>query len=186
MVTVRKRKCLCCKQLFKPDPRQKNRQRYCANPACRKASKVASQKKWLNKPENCAYFSGRANVERVKDWRRQHPNYWRNNKQSLTAAPLQETSLAQVVDNTKETDILTNQPLQDLISLQAPVLIGIIAHLTGETLQDQIVNSTRRLLTLGADILTNTTKQDADASSGEFYDCEPHKPPTTPSHTPSI
>jgi len=72
------------------------------------------------------------------------------------ASPLQETSSPQVIDKSNEIDELTSLPLQDLITVQAPVLIGIIAHLTGETLQDEIVNSTRRLLTLGADILNNT------------------------------
>ncbi len=54
----RKPKCAHCKQLFRPDPRNVKRQKYCSQPECRKASKAASQKKWLEKPENQDYFQG--------------------------------------------------------------------------------------------------------------------------------
>ncbi len=39
-----KRKCQHCKTFFDPDPRSAGRQHYCATPACRKASKAASQR----------------------------------------------------------------------------------------------------------------------------------------------
>ena len=42
-----KRKCQHCKTFFDPDPRSAGRQHYCATPACRKASKAASQRRWL-------------------------------------------------------------------------------------------------------------------------------------------
>jgi len=45
-----RRKCLCCGSLFRPDPRNRRHQRYCSQPACRKASKAASQRRWLSKP----------------------------------------------------------------------------------------------------------------------------------------
>jgi len=185
MVTRRRRKCLCCDVLFKPDPRQQKRQRYCSAPACRKASKATSQKKWLDKKENKHYFAGPANVQRVKEWRQANPEYWRRNKQPLAEEPLQETSLSQLIENKEKTDTLANQPLQDLTSHQVTVLIGLIAHLTGDTLQDQIANTTRHLLTLGADILANTTKQDA-ASSGVFYENRTNKSPSSASRTQTI
>ena len=46
----RKPKCLHCRQFFRPDPRNIKKQKYCSRPECRKASKAASQKKWLEKP----------------------------------------------------------------------------------------------------------------------------------------
>ena len=55
----RRRKCLCCGGLFRPDPRNRRHQRYCSQPACRKASKAASQRRWLGKPDNRDYFRGR-------------------------------------------------------------------------------------------------------------------------------
>jgi hypothetical protein len=44
------------------------------------------------------------------------------------------------------------QALQDLDILQFPVLVGLIAHLTGSTLQDEIDLATRRLQQLGLDV----------------------------------
>jgi hypothetical protein len=72
-----KRKCKHCQTFFTPDPRSAKRQRYCAQPACRQASKAASQHRWLQKPGNRDYFTGPTHVERVRQWRRAHPGYWR-------------------------------------------------------------------------------------------------------------
>jgi hypothetical protein len=47
MAKAGQRKCLCCKGLFDPDPRNINRQRYCSNTDCRLASKLASQAAWF-------------------------------------------------------------------------------------------------------------------------------------------
>ena len=66
-----------CKTFFDPAPRSAGRQRYCSQPACRKASKAASQRRWLQQPHNRDYFSGPAHVERVRQWRKDHPGYWR-------------------------------------------------------------------------------------------------------------
>ena len=73
----RQRKCLNCKQLFRPDPRNLRHQRYCTGDACRRASKSASQRRWLNKAENRDYFCGPDQLARVQHWRRQHPGYAR-------------------------------------------------------------------------------------------------------------
>jgi hypothetical protein len=45
-----RRKCKCWLKLFRPDPRNRHHQRYCSVPACRAASKAASQARWLAKP----------------------------------------------------------------------------------------------------------------------------------------
>jgi hypothetical protein len=44
-------------------------------------------------------------------------------------------------------------PLQDLLTAQPAVLIGLIAHLVGTPQQDDIVRTADRLLRLGQDIL---------------------------------
>ena len=49
MSTRRRRKCRNCGQLFRPDPRNVRHQRYCSASACRRASKAASQRRWLSK-----------------------------------------------------------------------------------------------------------------------------------------
>src|SRR5580704_13401255 len=71
------RKCLCCNELFVADPRHRADQKYCVKRACRRASKAASQKAWLSRPENLDYFRGPEHVERVRQWRAEHPGYWR-------------------------------------------------------------------------------------------------------------
>ena len=43
MAGADRRKCKCCLKLFRPDPRNRHHQRYCSVPACRAASKAASQ-----------------------------------------------------------------------------------------------------------------------------------------------
>ena len=60
-----KRKCKQCKTFFSPDPRCAKRHRYCSKAECRKASKAASQQRWLQKPANRDYFKGSPRVERV-------------------------------------------------------------------------------------------------------------------------
>ena len=73
-----RRKCLNCKGLFLPDYRSGQRQRYGHKPDCRKASKRESQRVWLAKPENQNYFRDAQNAERVGQWQKAHPDYWKN------------------------------------------------------------------------------------------------------------
>ena len=75
----RKRKCLHCQVLFHPDPRNVRHQKYCSETECRKASKTASQRRWLSKEANKDYFRGPENVKRVQVWRNTHTGYWRSN-----------------------------------------------------------------------------------------------------------
>ncbi len=56
MAEKKKITCLNCRKLFIPDYRNRERQNYCGETDCRKASKAASQKRWPEKPENCDYF----------------------------------------------------------------------------------------------------------------------------------
>ena len=66
MSTRTRRKCRHCGQLFRPDPRNVRHQRYCSAPACRRASKAASQRRWLAKAANRDYFRGPEHVARVR------------------------------------------------------------------------------------------------------------------------
>lgn len=81
--------CKNCNEPFNPDYRNRERQKYCDKPECRKASKTNSQKRWLNKPENQDYFRGSNNVDRVREWRRKNPGYSR--KKSSTSKTLQDS-----------------------------------------------------------------------------------------------
>ena len=146
-----RRKCKYCHRLFRPDPRNRRHQQYCSAPACRAASKAASQARWLAKPENQSYFRGPVHVARVQAWRSRHPGYWRKGRPADSA--LQDVLTAQHIDSTKETGEVARPPLQDVLSAQPAILIGLIAHLTGTPLQDDIVRTAGRLLRLGQDIL---------------------------------
>jgi hypothetical protein len=149
-----RRKCKCCHKLFRPDRRNRARPHYCSAPACRAASKAASQARWLAKPENRDYFRGPVNVARVQAWRSRHPGYWR--KEPSADPALQDTSTAQLLGSADETEDAARPPLQDVLSAQPAVLIGLIAHLTGTPLQDDIVRAAGRLLRLGQDILATS------------------------------
>ena len=149
------RKCLHCHTFFKPDPRSKGRQSFCSLSDCQLASKKASQKKWLQKPQNQNYFRGSVHVQRVRLWREKNPGYSKSSQIASSAPkPLQETLIAQDAENKQEKEVLKQDPLQDLILAQPFVLIGLIAHLTGSTLQDDIVRTGHKLQELGEDFLS--------------------------------
>ncbi len=107
MIKTRRRRCLCCQKLFGRDPRVRRRQKYCSEPECRAASKQASQRRWLRKPENHEYFCGEQHVDRVQEWRAQNPGYWR--KPPLNGEPLQEMIRAQPADRDRKSSTLALQ-----------------------------------------------------------------------------
>lgn len=112
----RRRRCLGCQKLFRCDPRTRG-QRYCSEPACRAASKKASQQRWLQKPENQDYFCGPQHVARVQAWRATHPEYPRRLRRAALAASLQEMRSVQAVDvREKSLDLA----LQEMKRRQAP------------------------------------------------------------------
>ena len=155
MTRVGQRKCRHCGAWFRPDPRNARHQRYCSEPACRLASKAASQRQWLAKPENQDYFRGPEAVARVRRWRAEHPGYWRRVRQNAenSADALQEDCRAQTLATQGSPADSGGVALQEVLSAQPAVLIGLIAHLTDSPLQEDIVRSSRRLLQLGQDIL---------------------------------
>ncbi len=151
MKRVRKRKCQNCNDHFLPDYRNRNRQVFCAKPQCRKASKTYSQRRWLKKPQNKDYFQGAPNVERVRNWRKSHPDYWYKTPDKKNA--LQDSLSAETVDSSRVAGYLNQNALQDILSAQPLVLLGLIAKLTGSALQDDIATTARYLRQLGEDIL---------------------------------
>ena len=151
MIKRRRRKCLNCRQLFRSDPRNVRHQRYCSQAECRGASKAASQRRWCDKAENRDYFRGPDQVARVQQWRVQHPGYRR--KSPLVSRALQDHLSPQVVDKSRESGLLVSAALQEVLSAQPFVLIGLIAHLTDATLQDDIVFQAHRLHQLARDVL---------------------------------
>lgn len=153
---LRLRRCKHCKELYRRDARNGWHQEYCSKPGCRQASKKASQRRWLNSPKGRGYFRGPENVERVRQWRAAHPGY---GKRGASGCALQDILPAQVVDKQRDAcaaaDIqaLLAQPLQDIYPVQSALLIGMVATLSGSTLQDDIAETTRRFIVYGRDIL---------------------------------
>jgi hypothetical protein len=148
-----RRKCKCCLKLFRPDPRNRRHQRYCSTPDCRRASKSASQARWLAQQENHDYFRGPVHLARSRAWRARL-GYWRKSPCPRTAP--KDVSTTQTIGSIGKTGIFTRSPLQDFVTAQPVVLIGLIAHLVATPQQDEIVRTTDRLLRLGQDILAMT------------------------------
>jgi hypothetical protein len=155
MKEIRKRRCKHCKEYFIPDYRNNaKRQRYCGKAECRKASKKASQQKWLGKPENKEYFRGSTNVERVQEWRKANPDY-RQRKKNALQEDLSENTHKNQQD---KIDLSAGSmpylgALQDIWNIQYPVIIGLIANLTGSVLQEDVEKTVRRMQNIGIDIL---------------------------------
>ena len=157
------RKCLNCGDIFDPDCRNLGRQHYCSKPECRRASKAAAQAAWLAKPQNSDYFSGPTQVARVQAWRAANPGYGRARRK--VSAALQDTLPAQVIDSIDETpdrgEIPKVPALQDALPPLDLMVTGLIAHVFGFALQDDIDMAMARLVQLGSDI-TNRSRHHED------------------------
>jgi hypothetical protein len=175
----RKRRCKHCHVFFPPDPRNAWHQEYCSKPECRKASKAESQRRWLQKPENHNHFRGRENVFRVQEWRRANPGYWRRRKTSINRDALQDFLPEKTME---KQPAMRKNALQEVLSAQHVVLLGLIAQFTGTALQDDIVVTARHLRQLGHDILNSSTQ-----SKGGNYDHKvPHLSGPNPSGTQAV
>lgn len=181
MKLSRKKKCRHCGILFRPDSRNHKKQRYCSKSACRKASKAESQQKWVQ--ENPDYFRSSQNVFRVQQWRKKHPGYSKR-KQDMFA--LQKSTdalqdLLTVKDEEKQhlKGCLVTSTLQDLLLAQPTVLIGLIAHLTGYALQDDIASSVACMLKLGKDILNSSSFNQGGSYDAKTSHLSGESPPSS-------
>ena len=204
----RKRKCRNCHDLFLPDHRNVTRQKYCSQPECRQASKAESQRRWLSKAENRDYFKGPHHVRRVQQWRANHPGYWHRHTnpsaeaesaesieathklkqkpcdstpQSHHARALQDPLSGISNKNHEDNALLVekNTALQDSLIRQQYVLAGIIAQLTGSTLQDDMVSTMRRLQQSGYDILAPMNANGSPMLQGDHHVIQTPFMPTT-------
>jgi hypothetical protein len=113
-------------------------------------------------------------VLRVQEWRKTHPGYYRKNRDALQDLLSRKTS--------EKPDVRASFPqlgtsfahaLQDVLASQPTVLIGLISHLTGSALQDDIATTARRLQKLGTDILNGPIQ-----NTGGIYDQKASHQPT--------
>lgn len=167
MGLIKKKRCRNCGELFIPDYRNRERQKYCDKAACKKASKTASQEKWLKKPENENYFHGPENIQRVREWRKSNPGYGKRSPLK-SPQPLQDTCEPEQAENIDDNTHFANNALQDLCELQPSVIVGLIALFTGSSLQDNIEETFLRVQQLGQDILSFNP----ESNGGKNYDCK--------------
>ena len=145
-------KCRHCGDIFQPDARNRARQRYCAKAPCRKARKAGSQRRWLKQAENADYFRGADNAARVRAWQAAHPGYWKKRRRK-GGVVLQDRSNPQLALDQPGMGQDEAPVLQDVFASQSPVVIGLIAHLAGSVLQDDIAQMTRQLHSRGRAVL---------------------------------
>jgi len=157
---VKKRKCLGCGELFIPDPRTRDRQRFCSKPECRCKSKAWRQRRWLKKKANQFYFSGPEEVARVQRWRKENPGY--SKEARLRKKALQDDCESQVVADEVDIASLTLGALQDDCESQVVLLVGLVASLTDCALQDDIASSIRKLQSRGEAVLAMKTTNIGD------------------------
>lgn len=167
---VIRRKCRCCRKFFTPDYRNSHHQLFCTASNCRRASKAKSQRRWLGKNGNRDYFRDPDHVQRVREWRKGHPGYWKRGE------PVSEEG--QVVDpqsvNPKQRscNVPRSLPstLQDLCLTEHPAFLGLISMVTGSTLQEDIVDTARQVLLRGKNILGLQVLEPQQNSAPPNYD----------------
>jgi hypothetical protein len=177
-------KCLHCKELFVPDYRNRGRQKYCSAAECQSVSKRRSQQRWLSQPENQDYFRGSDNVQRVQQWRAEHPGYWkrpsrhprRTLQETCPEASQGQVAVPQELIH-KEAPQVSRPALQELCEVKTPLLVGLIAQFTDAALQEDIVAHTRRLIARGQDILDQPSRRSTKGNS--VYDAK-ENPATGP------
>lgn len=68
---TRQRRCRWCGELFTPDPRTKDRQRYCSKPACQTKRQRLNESAWrISNPDCLDYQRGQS-----RSWHKDHPCY---------------------------------------------------------------------------------------------------------------
>lgn len=161
MKSAKSRLCLWCAEAFDVDRRNVLRQKYCSAPGCQKASKKASQARWLSRPENADYHKGPVAAARVAEWKKANPELVAGQR-ARKAAVVQDICIAQAIELKRELSIFADTAesspgpesavVQDFIIVQPLVVIGLIAHFFNILVQEDMVSTTRRLQQLGEDI----------------------------------
>ena len=176
----KRRKCRGCSEFFFPDYRDQDRQHYCGKPACRQASKRASQRRWLAKPANRHYFLDADHAQRVRDWRKAHPGYWKKPR-PVSGGP--QVVAPQNVNPVQSSCNVPRSPLgtlQDYCLAQDPGFIGLISLITGRTLQEDIAPIARRVVEQGQNILGLRLPE----SPSPVYDRQASAPAGSPAANP--
>lgn len=171
-----RRKCRHCWTFFFPDYRHRFTQVYCLAADCRLACKTDQQRRWLNKGKNRYYFSSDKAIQRVRDWRKSHPGYWkRKNPVSQGDQAAEEQALN---PEHESCNVPTAAPgtLQDFWQAREPAFIGLLSMITGSTLQEEIVGTAHKVVIQGRNILGLTLPVPAKPKRVEKYDSQTNPP----------
>ena len=155
-----RRKCCQCKDFFIPDPRNRYHQRYCGEPACRRASKAASQHKWESRPENRACYRGSEKVTKVRAWQAANPGYWKRRKRKPTVLP--DVLPAQTAPVQRDPAPDDRVVLPEFWQGQPPILVGFIAHMTGCVLPEDIAVVANRWIARGQALMGRQPEKHED------------------------
>ncbi len=154
-------KCCCCRASFEPDPRNRYHQRFCARSRCQRASKRDSQRRWLKKAENRAYFCGPENVRRVQEWRKGHPEYSRKSP-SASRGALQEDCASKTGRKTRgqlDSPQVHASPLQEVCRQELPLLVGLLARIEHCALQEDMAVRLQQVVREGQCILDRLSRK---------------------------
>ena len=72
----RRKRCLCCGELFEPDPRTKGKQRYCSASACQNKRQRQNESAWRERNPDCLAEQ----YKRSRLWYQSHPGYSRQRR----------------------------------------------------------------------------------------------------------
>jgi hypothetical protein len=140
---------------FIPEPRAAGRQKFCRRSACREISHVTSQERWLRNKKGRAYHTGSVSISRTQDWRKEHPQYWRRNANATATVNRSQRDLPTVLGEFFERDSCA--ALQDSWPPQVVAVVGLIAWLRGDALQDTIAADVNEIMLAGNDLLRDAT-----------------------------
>jgi hypothetical protein len=124
-------------------------------------------------------------VYRVREWRKKHPDAARRRVSKTRAAPLKDLP-AKAGENqgvSEKRRASPPEPLQDVVPqrlqdfiMRNPLIIGLIAHLFGCALQDDVEAEMRRLIMKGMKIYSN--KSAAELARGSAFRLDPRVTPS--------
>jgi hypothetical protein len=121
--TGKNRNCPFCHISFTPEKHNTHSQVFCCrNSECKQASSRAASKKYREKKRSDMNWK-RDESERVKNYQREHPNYWKREKKDKNFSP--DLLLRDFVQARKTADFPV---LRDFVLYIGNCLIGFIGH----------------------------------------------------------
>lgn len=77
----RQRRCRNCRDLFMPDPRSKDNQKYCSKRECQRKRQRQNEKAWRKRNPDCLAYQ----KELSREWHKSRPEYSRQRRNNTPA-----------------------------------------------------------------------------------------------------